>query len=288
MTPAEALAELMGKRYDSRAAEHGHHVPGTPYHYKHGWIPLGPHLPQKVKAPATPEAKFKAARASGIEDSHGPTISGMQGSSAIVQFKDGSEYFRKRLSGDWFPLNPKKMADREEAADLIARAVHARAPHIYRTGPDEIHSDMVPGETAIMEFDGEIPQHFFAGPEGRRIALLHILTGDVDVNMGNLMFQGNNMTSIDHSMSWFNNSADTLSDHPKITPGFHQTRSPFQGFVDPADFPPSEKNRMEKELKALKPEFQRIFGGTSEYDQTMQWWQLWRSGRWPKPKSSGF
>lgn len=36
------LAELMEKRLDAgmRDSAHGHHIPGTPYKYKHGWIPV--------------------------------------------------------------------------------------------------------------------------------------------------------------------------------------------------------------------------------------------------------
>lgn len=30
------------KKASTRAASHGHHIPGTPAHYKHGWVPLVP------------------------------------------------------------------------------------------------------------------------------------------------------------------------------------------------------------------------------------------------------
>lgn len=444
VTPIEALAELMGKRYDSeaanevRASKGGHHIPGTPYHYKHGWIPLtpidvflknankkkarpkgmrqpprtreqlltealsswkgdpqdmrihsahiisgeycsnleadakaqalveavhaspknpvplyrgvhgkhievdtpegwttdrsvakqfagkdgevitlpigqapalrvkdhfggepsredewiaftpkssiGPAKTIEVPAADTPEAKFAAARKSGMAAANEPEISGMQGSSSIIEFKDGSKYFRKFISGGWWPLSAKDMADREEAADLVARAVHARAPRIYRTGKDEIYADLVPGDTSIMHFEADIPQRVYGSPEARRIALLHILTGDVDVNLGNIMFdESDTPTSIDHTMAWFPNSTPPdikAGKEGEILPGFHKTQSSFQSIVDPTDFTPSEKRRIDGELKAFKPEFERIFGRTDEYDQMMEWWAKFQSGRW--------
>lgn len=39
-TLPEAFAILAEKRYEGRASLHGHHVAGTPYQYKHGWIPV--------------------------------------------------------------------------------------------------------------------------------------------------------------------------------------------------------------------------------------------------------
>lgn len=39
--PGEWRSAAVKLQYEHRASENGHHVPGTPYHYKHDWIPIG-------------------------------------------------------------------------------------------------------------------------------------------------------------------------------------------------------------------------------------------------------
>jgi hypothetical protein len=122
------------------AAIHGHHVPGTAFTMRHGWIPLiGPQLNDTSEAIRAHREKMRAA----------PVVNAR---AAALQRGESPELVARRFatvpSAQGRELSAKQQALVRRHAELIARAQRARERAASPATPRGIGGMPVPGEAA--------------------------------------------------------------------------------------------------------------------------------------------
>ena len=218
-----------------------------PHGYVHGWHFEG-----------VPDAQSHLARSekSGIRDVQDLT-GGKQATTKLVTYNDGSRWVHKDFhqpatAGDRV-RGTDDLANSEEAASLVAQAVGARSPVVVRTGRNSVAMPYVSNAGTYKDK----PM-----PSDRHIGLLDGLTANNDRNEGNLLATPDGPVAIDHSETWR---------HPG---GRWEVGSKLASRLQPGDFSKSEMDRIGERLEALRPEFERIFGGTQQHDGTMRAYNL--------------
>lgn len=148
------------------------------------------------------------------------------------------------------------LANSEEAAGLVARAVGARIAPVVRTGRNSVATPFVPndGPYGVHDTDPAVM------PKDRHIGLTDGLTANNDRNPANLLKTADGPVGIDQSETW------------RWPDGRWEIGSPLARALKQGDFTAAELDGIGKRLAALKPDFERIFGGTAQFDGTMRAW----------------
>ncbi|MFI0419454.1 hypothetical protein [Spongiactinospora sp. 9N601] len=145
-------------------------------------------------------------------------------------------------------------ADAERLGFLVARAIGAKVPAAFRYSETELLMDYVegiPGRT--LHGDKKEQERLMRTPEGRRLGLLDVLIGNEDRNVGNWMLVDGKVVGIDQGEAW--------SESGKNLSGWvHKTFArEYYDFANNRwrknDLSRADIERMEKALKALRPEF---------------------------------
>lgn len=127
----------------SRAAEHGHHIPGTPYHYRHGWIPVAPYFKTPGDLAPGDIVEFRGRKhmviATPSQIAAGAQGMGVQGATRPGRPDRRSGVFLRPVPGISSLVAPSQVKSYTKVAGTPAPGhVAARAPGDVRQG-DVVH-----------------------------------------------------------------------------------------------------------------------------------------------------
>ena len=126
-----------------------------------------------------------------------PLYGGQTPVTELATAPDGTRAIHKTPKPGTDPEDARFLADGEELAELLAEAVGAPAPRVYRDGPDSVWMEYVDGPPAG-------PADLTGSPEEVKIGLLDALTGLGDRysdRSGNLKVRDGKLVGYDHGGS---------------------------------------------------------------------------------------
>lgn len=159
--------------------------------------------PPKIEYHQTVPARLKkliASVASGVKRFN-PIGDGQMGDTSKAEMEDGGEAIRKSHKFV-FGQNPRRQADAEQLASVLAEAIGAPTPAVYRQDGRTIFMGFVAGKVAKrVSFERQIKA--IESPEGKLLGLLDALTGNPDRHGGNWMITPDGKpVGIDHGLAW--------------------------------------------------------------------------------------
>jgi hypothetical protein len=233
-----------------------------PYRYRHGWIPVGG---STVQAHRDLGKEFEGRTASGVVHQEPLARQGTQSKTDVLTTRDGSKWVQKEFLQPSQYLSTREMADREEAASLVAHAIGARAVPVIRTGTHRVAMPFVENTGTAKDHgidDAKLPKDALLG-------LLDGLIANSDRHADNLLMTGDGPAGIDHSGAW------------RLPGGKWEIHSSLAREIRAHDFTSRQFDEMDRRLKALRPEFERIFGGLQQYTGTMAAFESIRTRYFP-------
>lgn len=159
--------------------------------------------PPKIQYHQTVPARLKKlidSVASGIKRLN-PISGGAMGDTSKAELEDGGEAIRKSHKFV-FGQNPRRQADAEQLASVLAEAVGAPTPAVYRQDGKTIFMGFVVGKQAAMA-NWEQRAKAFESPDAKRLGLLDAMVGNGDRHDGNWMITpAGKPVGIDHGLAW--------------------------------------------------------------------------------------
>ena len=126
---------------------------------------------------------------------------GSMGRVTLTEGKDGKKYVRKRVRRDWF-IGAEEQADSETLWSRAAREIGIGAPAVYSPSQRTVVMDHVPWKLASKHSQEEVDAAV-ATPEGRRLHILDLITGNVDRHNDNWMIDDQGRpVPIDNALSF--------------------------------------------------------------------------------------
>lgn len=256
--------------------DHGQTTP-EPKPVKNAPAPASPQIPAKAEGKPNQFAKPFHRNLNGIEDlakavedglppkQRKPLTGGVSAETELVTLKDGTKVVHK--SGG----NP----DAEQAASMVAQAIGAPAPRVYRDSAGSIYMDYI-DDAAVPDIvrasHTGTPQEwreqfdsYPSSPSGRLVGLLDLMTVNGDRNTGNWMVKDDgSIVAIDHGHAYL---VGVGLDGQRIRPFLLRNAFTAQLVDDggkrlvPNDFDPSELAAMRTRLEARRPDFEHIGRG---------------------------
>jgi hypothetical protein len=219
---------------------------------------------------------------------------GTMGQVDLVQGSGRREMVRKQVLSDPNPqydISAKEQTDSENIVSRMARAFGIKGtPAVYQQGDHTVYMDRVRGKLA-SESSAEDVRRAIESPQGRRLAILDLITGQTDRNDDNWMIvkdeNGDPIpVPIDNSLAFRKELRRRVGEEVgpaasrrargEIAPsgqspydrflrywgGVTGTREPTEGasnldekWADEHSFPKGELQEIQRELTKLKPEF---------------------------------
>jgi hypothetical protein len=192
-----------------------------------------------------------------------PLYGGQTSVTELATAPDGTRAVRKTPRPGTDPEDARFLADGEELAALLAEAVGAPVPRVYRDGPGSVWVEYVDGPPAG-------PADLTGSPEEVRIGLLDALTGNGDRysdRSGNLKVRHGRLVGYDHGGAWL--PAELGYEGPFI----REPQAPVRHFIESSgddgtgrwrDSPPlpaAELAMIRVRVEALRPAFRRAGRG---------------------------
>jgi hypothetical protein len=158
--------------------------------------------------------KLIASVASGIKKNN-KIGDGAMGETSKVELNDGAEAIRKAHHVA-FGVPPRRQADAEQLASVLAEAIGAPTPRVYRQDARTIFMEFISGKVAKRETNDR-RDAAVASPEGKLIGLVDALTGNPDRHAGNWMIRPNGKpVGIDHGLAWSIEYNKKTGDKPPV------------------------------------------------------------------------
>lgn len=138
-------------------------------------------------------------------DKKGATVKGIahgvQGINDKVTFPDGTTVFSKRIVGG--PGNRgNEVVDKEQLGSMLGRALGLPTPRTWRDKDDHMFAEWIDGDMLMGWRDSE-RRELYRSEQGLKIALLDLLTGNIDGHNGNMMIdQKKKLSRIDFGYAW--------------------------------------------------------------------------------------
>ncbi len=220
--------------------------------------------------------KLIASVASGIKRLN-PISDGAMGDTAKAELEDGGEAIRKSHKMV-FNQPPRRQADAEQLASVLAEAVKAPTPAVYRQDGRTIFMEFVVGKQAAAAGSARRAKALDT-PDAKLIGLLDALVGNGDRHDGNWMITpGGKPVGIDHGLAWsvaFNvHTSDIVhrrNGRREMLPGPARGRF-VEHFVDNSDvgngqwqekiqFSRKELEAIRERMLKLRPQFELLGRG---------------------------
>lgn len=238
--------------------------------------------PPKIDYHQTVPARLKkliASVASGVKRFN-PIADGAMGDTSKAEMEDGGEAIRK-VHKHVFGQNPRRQADAEQLASVLAEVIGAPTPPVYRQDGRTIFMGFVTGRQAAAAGEDR-RQAAIQSPEGELLGLLDALTGNSDRHMGNWMISpAGKPIGIDHGLAWsidFNVHSNPDVEHNtkgEIMPNVSSNMGPFRDyFADDRKWLPKivfSRKRLEEikeRMQAQRPQFD-LLGRGEWFDVSM-------------------
>jgi hypothetical protein len=136
-----------------------------------------------------------------------------------ITLDDGTTVVSKENLTDWYGMDGRHQTDAEQLAFLVAGAVGAPVPAVYRRDPQRVYMEWAEGRLAEEVFQerfggnalaasladigaDEQVRDLFEMEDAVRLGLLDMLTGNVDRHVGNWFVTDDGLVGIDHGNSW--------------------------------------------------------------------------------------
>jgi len=208
---------------------------------------------------------------------------GSMGRVTLTEGKDGRKYVRKRVRRDWF-IGAEEQADSETLWSRAAREIGIGAPAVYSPSQRTVVMDHVPWKLASKHSQEEVDAAV-ATPEGRRLHILDLITGNVDRHNDNWMIDDQGRpVPIDNALSFrpeMQGTAGSIlapSANGETPPAALHGLDPFRlhykaqlgnyddigiakgnvRWAQKVDFDRDELLEIRDKLQSLKPEFTRL------------------------------
>ncbi len=192
--------------------------------------------PPKIQCHQEVPARLKKlidSVASGIKRLN-PISGGAMGDTSKAELEDGGEAIRKSPKFV-FGQNPRRQADAEQLASVLAEAIGAPTPAVYRQDGKTIFMGFVAGKQAAKAGE-QAKVRAVDSPEGQLLGLLDVLTGNPDRHAGNWMITpAGKPVGIDHGLAWsikFNRQSnpEVARRGSEIMPNSANNSGPFAAF----------------------------------------------------------
>lgn len=257
MTPAERETAMYLAGMQMRAR----HIPGQPYEWKHGWIPLGATLETAQNWHAS-----LAGLAPLIRTVHSGEVSrerlpgGQMGETWLVTHVDRRKTVAKTMHDVSDTMghelgDPERQADAEQLAAALGKKIGAPVPAVLRVGLHRIHAEYVPGTDEHTEEETLRAKDTDAGV---KLGLFDILTGAWD-RPDNWVLTNKGPVGIDHSFAfWDGGDPEDAPPGGAIGPfaeHFVSFPNGYHADWDRNPLTPADIAWLRQKLTEVKPEF---------------------------------
>lgn len=228
--------------------------------------------------PAPPRRTLQQAVASGVR-SREKLTGGLVAETSLVTFNDGSKAIVK-LAKDIGRLTARQQQDAEELGALVTAAVGLKAPQVYRSGPDELFMEFMPGRTAVaLAQQGSVfglPPGAYNDDEMWLLGLADQAIFNYDRHKGNWLIEDDGtIHPLDHGLAFTNISFMRPSRGIPVTTDFAQPAERFARRVNDVgewidnDMSPADVALARARVKGLRPDFQRL-GHLDWYEDALE------------------
>jgi hypothetical protein len=215
-----------------------------------------PPAPTPAPAPAPKPATFGDRVTQGWT-SERKLGGGVMADTELVKLADGTRAVRKRAT-DSVGIPAVDQTDAEELGALVARAAGVRAPAVHRSARDEVFMEFVDGDL-FDELDSGAARALQASDEGARLGLADLLMGNTDRNGGNLLVKDGRIRAIDHGTAFaWHDEYNPPSRPSQFRDDWWRAFGTNDGWHDSNPLSPSDIAKLDRRLRDLRPEFERL------------------------------